>query len=257
MNDLELDQHFLASGKLLLMEAKFGEISQDDVVFEIGCGDGRLSKFLLSEKPKKLIGAEVDLRLESKLKELKSEFSNFEVFFENGLEVFDKVKFDKLIANIPYNITEPLYVRLLDRKTPFFVLLHGKNFYLNFHNEESKWFYLIRSFYEFEKLLDVPGNAFEPVAKTMSVLLKFKLKEGEEISTRDLLLQKIYGKRNRSLKNSIIFALVDLGYSKKGAKELFLDLELNERLLGKKLLALSNSEFLVLYKQLLKIVSVL
>ena len=55
-----LGQNFLNDRKILQDIVDYGEISNDDVVLEIGPGTGNLTKKLLEKKPKKLIVVEKD-----------------------------------------------------------------------------------------------------------------------------------------------------------------------------------------------------
>lgn len=235
--EVKFDQHFLNAKNVLLLEKNLSEINNEDIIFEIGPGDGRLSEFLLQGKPKKLISVEMDEKLMFNLDNLKNKYKNFEYVIGNGLDLISKYKFNKLVSNIPYSITEPLYKKILDIKIPFVVLLHGIGFYEKMCDENSKWSYLVDAFYDIDLLKEVPGNAFEPPANTMSVLVKLTSKE--KLSDFDKFIQILYSKRDRTLKNALLFSYVDFfNISKRDAKE-----KINFKIPDKKLMNLSNVEF--------------
>lgn len=252
--EVKLDQHLLNSKNTLLLESTLADIKKDDVIFEIGPADGRLSRFLLQKKPKKLISIEMDSNFKDKLEELKSEYENFEYIIGNGLEEFNNLEFNKLVSNIPYSITEPLYTKILEKKIPFVILLHGIDFYEKIITNQSKWHYYINSFYDVDLINHIAGNAFTPKAKTMSVLLLLKLKE--KITKEEEFFQNLFSKSKRNTKNALQFTLVDtFQLTKKQAKEIINKLELSNRCSDKNLENLSNDEFIKItnhIKELLK-----
>lgn len=246
--DTTLDQHFLNSVSTLLLEAKFANILPNETLLEIGAGDGRLSVELLRKKPLKLISIELDERYEEELSKLKSEFNNFELIWGNALEKIDSIRCDKLIANIPYNITEPLYEKILEKKIPYVQLLHGISFYKHILDESSKWHYFVKAFYEIELLKEVAGNAFEPPTKTMSTLISLSLKE--TLTFEEKFLQTLFLKRERNTKNALLFSLVDLGNTKKEAKEKIQELKSLLLVEEKMFWKLSNEELLKILNEI-------
>lgn len=241
--EVKFDQHFLKSKNTMLLEVNLADISTDETIFEIGPGDGRLSRMILEKNPMKLISVEMDESMKTSLDAVADKYENFEFVFGNGLEKIEEIKFDKLIANIPYSITEPLYIKLMESKVPLAVMIHGKTFYDHIVSEESKWYFFVNAFYEVELLNIIAGNAFEPVAKTSSVLVRLVLKN--KLTDTDKIYQELFNKSSRSLKNALIFSLVDaLGYSKREAKEKVNSFGLDNKILCKKVMSLSNKEFM-------------
>ena len=240
--EVKFDQHLLNSKNTLLLESTLANIKKTDIVFEIGPADGRLSRFLLQKSPKKLISVEMDENFTEKLEELKKEYENFEYIIGDGLLELKKHDFNKLVSNIPYSITEPLYTKILEMKIPFVILLHGISFYEQILNKESKWHYFVNSSYDVELVNHIAGNAFTPKAKTMSVLLLLQLKK--KITKKDEFYQNLFSKSKRNTKNALQFTLVDTyAMTKKEAKEIIEKLELSNRCSEKNLENLSNEEF--------------
>jgi len=110
-------QNFLSDKNILREIVSFAEISENDVVLEIGPGLGVLTNQLINAGCRYIHCVEIDRDLESWLKPIENEHSTvLKIHFS------DAVKFDysslkpfpgKAVANIPYNITTPLICALL------------------------------------------------------------------------------------------------------------------------------------------------
>lgn len=119
-----MGQNFLKSEPALRMMCEAGEVSDKDIVLEIGPGKGALTSRLL-EKSKKVIAIEKDRDLitilEDKFAE-EIENKKLELINQDILE-FDPNSYGlkndgyKIIANIPYNITGAIFKKFLSEKT--------------------------------------------------------------------------------------------------------------------------------------------
>lgn len=110
-------QHFLFDPNILKKIIKCSGVTPDDTVVEIGPGLGTLTRFL-SLYAKKVIAIEIDKRLIGKLEGILSESSNVEIIQADALKFpYDTIEGNfKVVANIPYYITTPLFFRLLEFK---------------------------------------------------------------------------------------------------------------------------------------------
>lgn len=95
-------------------------IKDNSLVIEIGCGDGRLTKFLCS-KFDKVIGYEIDLEVKERLLSNLVGFSNYNIYFDDFMKRdvladLKKYSYDHLyvIANLPYYITTPILEKIID-----------------------------------------------------------------------------------------------------------------------------------------------
>ena len=240
--EIKLDQHFLENDKYLSLITDSININKNDSIFEIGPGKGTLTKKVLSKHPKKLISVEKDKTLKSELEKLETN-ENFELIFSNALIEIANHKFTKLIGNIPYSITEPLYSKILEIQISFIVLLHGKDFYTkHILDKRSKWHYFINAFYEIELIDEIKGEEFTPTTKVTSVILRLKIKNN--LTQKELFFQNLFSKRKRTTLNALTFTLVDtLNLTKKEAKQKLEALNLSKSILTKKLELLNNIEF--------------
>lgn len=112
-------QNFIENVDLLNKIADSAEITKNDVVLEIGVGAGTLTR-VLSVRAKKVIGYEIDKNLAPVLAETLSGVENAEVVFRDFMretvENVREVVGDEFIvvANLPYYITSPITMRLLE-----------------------------------------------------------------------------------------------------------------------------------------------
>lgn len=117
-----LGQHFLRSTRALEKIIEAGEISEKDIILEIGPGEGVLTEQLLA-RSSQLIAIEKDDDLYEFLKKKfeKEIASEKLILIHDDILNFDLSKLKaisyKLIANIPYNITGAILEKFLSVKT--------------------------------------------------------------------------------------------------------------------------------------------
>ena len=105
-----LGQHFLADPNILDVIGRLAELGPDDVVLEIGPGQGVLTRYLAA-RVRLVHAVEVDRALEPELAGLPA---NVDVVFGDALRVQLPQDATKLVANLPYNVATPLVVESLD-----------------------------------------------------------------------------------------------------------------------------------------------
>jgi 16S rRNA (adenine1518-N6/adenine1519-N6)-dimethyltransferase len=106
----EYGQHFLADRNILDVIGRLAELGPDDVVLEIGPGQGVLTRYL-AERVGRVHAIEIDHRLEPALSDLPG---NVDLVFGDALRVELPQDATKLVANLPYNVATPLIVESLD-----------------------------------------------------------------------------------------------------------------------------------------------
>ena len=112
----ELGQHFLVDENIVRVIGRLAEVGGDDVVLEIGPGQGVLTEFLASHAG--LVHAvEADTRLEPHLRDRFGPASNVRLHFADALKL-EPSDLDppptKLVSNLPYNVATPIVVESLD-----------------------------------------------------------------------------------------------------------------------------------------------
>ncbi|MBR5192713.1 MAG: ribosomal RNA small subunit methyltransferase A [Clostridia bacterium] len=115
-------QNFILDTELLSNIVKKAGVTEKDVVLEIGCGAGTLTKEL-SKSAKKVFGYEIDTKLKPILEETLKDCSNTKIVFKDvmkeNLKELEKQIGEKyiLVANLPYYITTPIIMNFIENAT--------------------------------------------------------------------------------------------------------------------------------------------
>ena len=121
-----LGQNFLINEEVVTNIVDCSNIDKQDLVIEIGPGLGTLTKYLL-EKAGKVICIELDTKMLQILEDRFSLYNNFELINNDVLKVDlkniiekekaeGKIKNVKIVANLPYYITTPIIMKLLEEE---------------------------------------------------------------------------------------------------------------------------------------------
>ena len=105
----EYGQHFLVDRNILEVIGRLAELGPDDVVLEIGPGQGVLTRFL-AERVRRVHAVEIDRALAPALTGLGE---NVDVAYGDALRIELPRDATKLVANLPYNVATPLVVESL------------------------------------------------------------------------------------------------------------------------------------------------
>ena len=223
-------QHFMIDKKLIEFIVKSAGLKPSDVVLEIGYGKGALTKELA--KKCKVIAVDIE----------ENGFDAKNVVFIRGniLELFDglynKYKFNKIVSNIPYNISEPLMKVLFKHPDiESIVLTFGKNFAGLLSKKDNRIGIIANNLYIIESLKTVGPKAFSPRPRVDSVVLKVSPRKSNSIYRKLILFDDL------KLKNALEKILIDK--TKKEVRTLT-----DASMFNKKLYELDNEEFLELSK---------
>ena len=121
-----LGQNFLISDEAVEGIIEKSEVCKEDFVIEIGPGLGTLTKYLL-DNAGKVLCIELDTRMIKILNDRFSLYENFELINEDVLKVdlkkvieenlkIEGIKNVKVVANLPYYITTPIIMKLLEER---------------------------------------------------------------------------------------------------------------------------------------------
>lgn len=115
-------QNFLIDEHVLCRIIEGSGITKDDTVLEIGPGIGTLTQ-VLCERAGHVIAVEIDKDMIPLLNENLSEYDNYELINEDILKInlaalLGENKKAKVVANLPYYITTPIIMQLLENKLP-------------------------------------------------------------------------------------------------------------------------------------------
>ena len=118
-------QNFLNDNNILENIVNSADIKDNSLVIEIGPGSGALTKYLAKDASK-VLAYEIDTRLEDILDDNLREIHNVDIIFDDFLnrdikEDIRKYQYDNIyvIANIPYYITTPIILKLIESRIDF------------------------------------------------------------------------------------------------------------------------------------------
>ncbi len=113
-----LGQNFVIDGNVCQRIVRQVDINEGDVILEIGPGLGSLTLAIL-ETGAQLIAVEIDTRLATQLPEtvnLHNSSADLIVINKDALELVELPKSPTvLVANLPYNVSVPVIINLLER----------------------------------------------------------------------------------------------------------------------------------------------
>jgi len=219
----KLGQNFLIDSHSLNKIIASAEISQNDVIIEIGPGIGSMTEKLL-EHSHKVIAIEIDKNLIPILEENLKGFENLEIINEDVLKAdINKVIGEyenyniKVIANLPYYITTPIVVKLLENRYRIqsLVVMVQKEVASRMTAEPGTKDYgslsLFIKYYTAPYLVaNVPSNCFFPRPKVDSAVVKLLVKDKDEniYGVKDeaclfKLIKASFGQRRKTLVNCI------------------------------------------------------
>ena len=179
-----LGQNFLIDNKVLNKIVELGNIDHNDIIIEVGPGDGALTNKIFEKKPKELIVIEKDEILANNLKkkfEKKINVINqdmmlisYENYIKNNLTIF---------GNLPYNISTQILAKWIKTDD---INKFCKKLILMFQKEvadriiantNSKNYGRLSIFanwkMKIEKIIDIEPESFSPSPKVKSTLLVF------------------------------------------------------------------------------------
>lgn len=195
-----LGQNFLINPAVCPEMAEEAVTSENDGVIEIGAGVGVLTAELC-KRAKKVVSIELDKRLLPVLDETLAEFDNFEVVNEDILKVdlhkLIKEKFSdcenvSVCANLPYYITSPVIMKLLEDKLPIKQIIvmvqreAADRLTAPVGSRESGAITVAVNYYaEAEKLFNVSKGSFVPSPKVDSAVIRLSIYDKPPIETKD------------------------------------------------------------------------
>ena len=226
-------QHWLRSEEILEQIIEAAQLNNSDRILEIGPGTGILTTRLLPEV-EVLVSVEIDRDLCKKLVKKLKDIENFLLLQEDFLKLdldsaltsFPKFQnLNKVVANIPYNITGPIIEKLLGKiatpapkKYESIVLLVQKEVgdrLIATPGTKAFGALSIRVQYlaECELICDVPAKAFYPPPKVDSAVVRLRprLIDNPANNPRQLetLIKLGFANRRKMLRNNLK-SLIDI-----------------------------------------------
>lgn len=225
-----LGQNFLISEEVIQTIVKSSQIKKEDLVIEIGPGLGTLTKYLL-EKAGKVICIELDKKMVNILEDRFSIYENFELFNQDILKVdlrnlIEKekrnahIKDVKIVANLPYYITTPIIMKLLEEELPLESItvmiqkeVADRLIAIPGEKETGSITYSVYYYAKAQGILEVPKNSFIPEPEVTSKVIKLDIRkeppvkvEKQEVMFR--IIKCAFMQRRKTLLNALVNAKV-------------------------------------------------
>ncbi|WP_130805544.1 16S rRNA (adenine(1518)-N(6)/adenine(1519)-N(6))-dimethyltransferase RsmA [Senegalia massiliensis] len=247
-----LGQNFLIDGNILDKICDGINLDKDDEVIEIGPGIGTLTS-ALAERARKVIAIELDKRLLPILDDTLNSYKNIEVIHGDVLklnlnniieEKFENKKV-KLAANLPYYITTPIIMKLLEQKVNLesIIVMVQKEVAERMKASPGSKAYgalsiAVQYYSNPEIVTIVPKNVFIPKPNVDSAVIKLDVYSKPRVDVKDEQLffnvvKGAFALRRKTLVNSLSSS--DVGINKEEIKEILRDLNIKENIRGEKL----------------------
>ncbi len=171
-----LGQHFLNSTNIAKSIASFAKITKNDVILEIGTGQGILIPYLCKNS-KKVISIETDKKLHLFAKSKFSDVKN--LILEHGNGFTSDHSFSIFISNLPFSKSRLAIEWLLQKKFLRSVIMVQKEFAEKLISTQDHKAVSILANYGFEikLLMNVKKSNFSPMPKVDSVIILLKQKK--------------------------------------------------------------------------------
>lgn len=224
--DKKLGQNFLISDDAVNRIIEKSEVTKSDLVIEIGPGLGTLTKELL-ERAGKVICIELDTRMVKILNERFSLYDNFEIIHDDILKVDLKsiikrekenqnMKEAKIVANLPYYITTPIIMKLLEEKLDLKTItvmvqkeVADRLTALPGTKKSGAITYGVYYYAKAEEVLEVLPQSFIPAPEVTSEVIQFKIRKEPPVFVGDdkkmfQIIKCAFTQRRKTLLNSLV-----------------------------------------------------
>ena len=222
-----LGQNFLIDNQVVNNIINSSNITKNDLIIEIGPGLGTLTKEILN-KAGKLICVELDTKMIKILNDRFSLYKNFELLNQDILKTDLKtiisnekknnnLKTAKIIANLPYYITTPIIMKLLEEKLDLesitvmvqkevaerLIAIPGPK-----EKNTGAISYTVLYYASSQKIIDVDKECFIPAPEVQSEVIKLDIRKKPFVKVKDpefmfKIIKFAFMQRRKTLLNSL------------------------------------------------------
>lgn len=263
----KLGQNFLIDENVIDTIANAAEVSKDDLIIEIGPGLGTLTDKLL-QKAGKVVAIELDERMIHILKERFFMYEHFEIINEDVLKVDLKelikkskeelgLKSAKIVANLPYYITTPIIMKLLEEKLDIESItvmiqkeVADRLTAIPGQKNSGAITYTVYYYATSEEVLTVPNSSFIPEPEVESEVITLYLRKEPPIKVLDetkffALIKTAFMQRRKTFLNAISNS--GLNITKDDMEKILQELDIDVRIRGE---ALTINQFAEISKKI-------
>lgn len=262
----DLGQNFLTDENIVLKIVDALELKEDEIVLEVGPGMGSLTQ-KLAERAYKVYAVEIDTRAVSMLEETLRDYKNIEIINKDILKIdlsevlnesLKEGRKIKFISNLPYYITSPILMKVLEDDVAFesiVVMLQkevASRLNAKVNTKDYSSFTVAVDYYaEVERLFNVPKTVFVPMPKVDSTVLRITPRKESRVFVEDektffKVLKAAFMNRRKMVFNSLANGL---GLDKDLLKKALADAGLDEKVRAENI---SIDEFALLSNNIFK-----
>lgn len=215
-------QNFLIDGRVLEKIIAAAEITEEDMVLEIGPGIGTMTQYL-AEQARQVVAVEIDKNLIPILEETLKDYKNITVINEDILklnigelaEKYNQGKPIKVVANLPYYITTPIIMGLFESNVPIanITVMVQKEVAERMQAGPGTKDYgalsLAVQYYASPYIVaNVPPNCFMPRPKVGSAVIRLTKHQTPPVKVKDekllfRLIRASFNQRRKTLQNGL------------------------------------------------------
>ncbi len=245
-------QNFLIDSHVLNKIVDASDITDEDLVIEVGPGIGSLTEYL-AERAKKVVCIEIDKKLIPILNETLEGYNNVEIINDDILKVdLNKIieehgfKKAKMVANLPYYITTPIIMNVLenDINIEAITVMIQKEVASRMSAKSGTKDYgsltiAVQYYSEPYLVANVPQNCFKPRPNVDSAVIRLKKRNKKEIEVSDeklmfYIIKIAFSQRRKTLLNCI-FNSVEFNFDKSVIEDILIEAKLDPKIRGEKL----------------------
>ena len=230
-----LGQNFLIDTNILKKIVSFAELTDHSGAIEIGPGIGALTE-QLARLSKKVVAFEIDQRLLPILADTLAPYDNVKVIHSDVLkadvqqviaEEFREFEDIVVVANLPYYVTTPIIMKLLEERLPIrgIVCMLQKEVADRISAVPGTKDYgslsiAVQYYMEAETVMIVPKTVFVPQPNVDSAVIRLTKRESPAVKVKDepfffQVTKACFAQRRKTLLNNLTSQLAD-GKQKKG-----------------------------------------
>lgn len=220
-----LGQNFLINEEVVKNIVECSKIEKEDLVIEIGPGLGTLTKYLL-EKAGKVICIELDTKMLQILEDRFSLYDNFELINNDVLKVDlkniiekektqGKIKQVKIVANLPYYITTPIIMKLLEEELELESItvmiqkeVADRLIAIPGEKNTGAITYSVYYYASSEAIMEVPNSSFIPEPEVTSKVIKLNIRKEPVVTPKEKekmfkIIKYAFTQKRKTLLNSL------------------------------------------------------